>query len=476
MSRLLCVIVCLLTLALCPTVTEAQVKDQVFEPAVPDTIPTIFSNLRWAQTFTVGITGTLTGVDVLVAQMFGPQPEDLDVTIYDTINGQPHAALTAPVHLPAATIPNVSHPATFSEYAFLHSQFALHVSAGDVLAIVVSTGPTSQYMWAGALMGGYERGQLYTTTTTTWAAAGSEDQVFRTYVATSNPPTANAGANQSVRPGTTVHLNGSGSSDDNTATNLLVPSWTLSGRPQGSQATLLGGTTMTPSFVPDVAGNYLVQLIVTDQDGLSSQPSQVLIGENPPPIVNAGPDKLVRVNQVVDLQGTANDPDGDPLTIRWVFRSKPFGSATAFSNPSSLSTNFVPDTAGLYVAELSASDALGAGVPSQVQITATTAAGFAAIQTQAGAALVTGLPAISVTSEGNRNALTNYLSNATRSLEGGDTLSARKQLQQAIGRVDGCALRGAVDGNGNDRDWITTCPAQASVYDLLLAALQALTP
>jgi hypothetical protein len=30
----------------------------------------------------------------------------------------------------------------------------------------------------------------------------------------------------------------------------------------------VGADTMTPNFVPDLPGNYLVQLVVTDEDGL----------------------------------------------------------------------------------------------------------------------------------------------------------------------------------------------------------------
>ena len=55
----------------------APIKDQAFEPSPPDTIPTVFREYRWAQTFTVGVTGTLTRVDVQFAQLFNQQHEDL---------------------------------------------------------------------------------------------------------------------------------------------------------------------------------------------------------------------------------------------------------------------------------------------------------------------------------------------------------------------------------------------------------------
>ena len=40
--------------------------------------------------------------------------------------------------------------------------------------------------------------------------------------------------------------------------------WSFVSRPVGSNATLTGSTTVTPSFVADVHGDYSIQLIVTD--------------------------------------------------------------------------------------------------------------------------------------------------------------------------------------------------------------------
>ena len=158
-----------LALVLHPTPGGASsFKDQAFEPSPPDTIPTIFREYRWAQTFTVGVTGTLTRVDVLVATLFNQQPEDLEITIFNTIGGAPGAALTAPFHISPASVPIAPHAATFDAYAYLSAQFALPVTAGDVLAIVVSTGASSQYYWAGVFGGGYPGGQLYRTTTNAW--------------------------------------------------------------------------------------------------------------------------------------------------------------------------------------------------------------------------------------------------------------------------------------------------------------------
>lgn len=292
---------------------------------------------------------------------------------------------------------------------------------------------------------------------------------------TNQPPTAVAGPNRAARPGVTITLNGSGSYDDNTITSQLQFAWSITSSPGGSHASLTNAATMTPSFTPDIQGDYTIQLVVTDSGGLSSSPSFMLVGENPPPVANAGLDQLVLVSQVVSLAGSANDADGDPVSYQWTFASRPGSSTTSFASPGLPSTTFVPDVPGVYVARLTPSDFLGTGVSDDVQITVTTASGYAVIQTQSAATVVVSLPPSAVTNGGNQNALVQFLSNAATALAAGNTATALHHLQQAITRTDGCALRGTVDGNGNGRDWISTCSAQAQVYPLLTSAVAVLT-
>lgn len=292
---------------------------------------------------------------------------------------------------------------------------------------------------------------------------------------TNTAPTAISGNNQTVRPGATVNLDGSGSFDDNAPTNELLFDWSFVKVPSGSTATLAGAQTMTPSFEPDVPGTYEVRLVVTDAGGLASAPSEMTVSENPPPSANAGTDQLVMVGTVVQLSGTGDDPDNDSLTFAWAL-NRPAGSTATLANPALDATTFIPDLPGMYSAQLTVSDPFGPGAPDTAQITAITANGHAQLQLQAASAIAIGLSRASVTNGGNQNALIQFLSNAVTALEAGIVTEAQEKITLAMSRTDGCALRGAPDGNGPGRDWITSCDAQTQIYPLLVDALAAVTP
>jgi hypothetical protein len=87
-------------------------------------------------------------------------------------------------------------------------------------------------------------------------------------------PTALPGAPQTVLAGAVVSLDGSGSSDAEHDT--LHYQWTLTTKPAGSAATLVQADTAKPSFTPDVAGDYVATLVVSDAS-LASAPDTVSI-------------------------------------------------------------------------------------------------------------------------------------------------------------------------------------------------------
>jgi hypothetical protein len=171
------------------------------------------------------------------------------------------------------------------------------------------------------------------------------------------PPVANPGPNQTVSAGATVQLDGTGSTAS--VNHPLAYKWSILSRPNGGTATLSSTTAAKPTFVPNAAGLYVVQLIVND-GFVDSQPATMTVtanSTNQPPVVNAGPNQTVSLpTNFVTLNGSATD-DGLPngtLLIQWSQVSGP-GSAT-FSSANQPVTQATLPVVGTYVLQLSAND------------------------------------------------------------------------------------------------------------------------
>ncbi len=167
-------------------------------------------------------------------------------------------------------------------------------------------------------------------------------------------PVANAGADQTSKVGNTVTLDGSSSTDVDG--NTLSYQWTLQ-KPAGSNASLLGANSATPGFVIDKPGDYVATLVVNDGQ-VNSDPDSVTIStQNTKPVANAGPDSSTVVGNTVLLNGGgSSDPDNDPLTYHWSLITRPSGSAATLIGPTSVSSGFVVDKSGTYVAQLIVND------------------------------------------------------------------------------------------------------------------------
>src|SRR5215471_3332116 len=186
---------------------------------------------------------------------------------------------------------------------------------------------------------------------------------------TNSPPVAHAGPNQTVVAGTTVHLDGSNSSDVDG--DPLTFRWALTTAPAGSLAALSDPAAVQPTFEADRVGSYVVQLIVNDGT-FDSTPTTVTISTtNSPPVAHAGPPQTVVVGATVTLDGSASsDVDGDPLTFRWALTVVPTGSTTTLTNATTVHPTFVVDQAGIYVAQLIVNDGTLDSAPVTVTITA----------------------------------------------------------------------------------------------------------
>ncbi|MDJ0870111.1 MAG: PKD domain-containing protein, partial [Myxococcota bacterium] len=182
---------------------------------------------------------------------------------------------------------------------------------------------------------------------------------------TSAPPVADAGPDQTVAVGDTVSLDGSGSSDVDG--DLLTFEWSLVSVQPGSLARLDDRSSVFPTFVADLPGTYVAQLIVND-GFVDSLPDTVTIDTvNSAPVADAGPDQTVLRTQIATLDGTgSSDADRDVLNLRWSFIALPPGSAAELSNPEAEQPTFVVDELGTYVVQLIVDDGTISSAPDSV--------------------------------------------------------------------------------------------------------------
>ncbi len=205
------------------------------------------------------------------------------------------------------------------------------------------------------------------TAAPTFTVNGSAFVKLSVSVPVNQAPVANAGPDQSVNEGATVLLDGSASSDPDG--NPLTYKWTA---PAG--ITLSSATVQKPTFTaPEVTINtsYTISLVVND--GLADSPAdQVVITVknliNGIPVANAGPDQSVNEGATVLLDGSASsDPDGNPLTYKWIAPAGITLSSATVQKPTFTAPEVTINTS--YTINLMVNDGLADSPADQVVIT-----------------------------------------------------------------------------------------------------------
>lgn len=75
------------------------------------------------------------------------------------------------------------------------------------------------------------------------------------------------------------------------------------------------------------------------------------------PLANTGTDQSVKIGELVTLDGSkSSDPNGDKLTFKWAFKSKPQDSTANLNDHTSVKSSFTADVPGTYVLNLIVND------------------------------------------------------------------------------------------------------------------------
>jgi hypothetical protein len=161
------------------------VPDQSFTPSLPTgTTATVglSNSVDWSQTFTVGLTGTLTSFDVAIRTIstaFSP----LLVDLRTTSGGLPTEADAGANVLFSTSVTGIPNDPNFTIHSFV---VGVPVTAGDVLAIVLRSDDLNPvYGWAAVTTDSYAGGAAFRRLFSgTWgtSTAGINELWFRTFV------------------------------------------------------------------------------------------------------------------------------------------------------------------------------------------------------------------------------------------------------------------------------------------------------
>lgn len=199
--------------------------------------------------------------------------------------------------------------------------------------------------------------------------SSSTMQTVEVTVIANQPPLADAGNDMEVVTGSVLALDGTKSADPEE--EQLTYSWTLVSKPDGSSLSIPNSSNSKPVVQPDVAGEYLIQLTVSDGTNTSAVDEvKITAVDNLPPVAIAGEDFTTTEHLSFPLDGSKSyDPEGKSLIYQWSFVTKPSDSNASIQGANASAPIVLTDTEGLYTLKLKVSDGTFVS-EDQVQITA----------------------------------------------------------------------------------------------------------
>lgn len=209
------------------------------------------------------------------------------------------------------------------------------------------------------------------TTTATFSAPGSyilkltandteftvEDQLTITVYPENQPPTANAGEDQTIRLPNVALLHGVVTDDGFPHGSTLVSTWTQVSGP--AAVTFADPASAVTSATFTTAGTYVLRLTANDSRFTANDDVTItVLPANEAPVANAGIDRTAAwPGGGFDLQGTVTDdglPNGSTLAATWSIVTAP-GQVT-FADSHSPATSVTFGAPGTYTLRLTATD------------------------------------------------------------------------------------------------------------------------
>ena len=180
-------------------------------------------------------------------------------------------------------------------------------------------------------------------------------------------PTAYAGADQTVPPGTSVTLDASGSTDPDGDTLAYI--WE---QLTGPDVALSNRAIANPTFTaPSNQVTLGFRVRVTDSRGASASDTVAVRVNRPPVAVATASPSTVTPGSTVTLNGSgSSDPDGNRLTYLWEQGPGVGGGAVTLSDPKAVSPTFTAPTGPAALTfKLTVTDSYGASHSDTVSIT-----------------------------------------------------------------------------------------------------------
>lgn len=174
-----------------------------------------------------------------------------------------------------------------------------------------------------------------------------------------------------LTPGETVYLDGNALLDPSALGTDTQFAWSFVRRPDRSRAAISQPTACRASFMPDIAGRYLIRLDARTSSGNVRVIKEVRVSQDEmtPVAVARAESALVMTGAPIRLSGTSSEnPLAGTLTYDWRITAAPSGSIATLSYAASEAPMIFPDMEGRYEVTLTVRNVAGAGTTDTVAI------------------------------------------------------------------------------------------------------------